>query len=264
MGQFRHPNIMKLYGVVTEEEPVMIVLELLLTGDLRNQLINSKEGKNCGIDVHTLLSYCRQIASGMAYLSSKAFVHRDLAARNILVSEEGVCKIANFGMSRELMDEDCYISYGGKIPVKWTAPEALHYKQYSVASDVWSFGCVMYEIWSLGHKPFEAFSNKQTIKEVDEGYRLAPPPGTPRTVYKFMMECWHPVKGERPTFTELMQELSLPDTKLLHWRDEDRDTHPEANTLGAPLNFTEHLYMDLQESYVVSKNSVGTYETTDS
>ncbi len=74
----------------------------------------------------------------------------------------------------------------------------------------------------------------------------------------------HPVKGERPTFTELMQELSLPDTKLLHWREEDRDTHPEASTLGAPLNFTEHLYMDLQDSYVVSKNSVGTYDTTDS
>ncbi|XP_064406601.1 hepatocyte growth factor receptor-like isoform X2 [Halichondria panicea] len=260
MGQFRHPNVVKLYGVVTEEEPVMIVLELLLTGDLRNQLIKSKEGK-CGIDVHTLLSYCRQIASGMAYLSSKAFVHRDLAARNILVSEEGVCKVADFGMSRDLMDETYYISHGGKIPVRWTAPEALHYKKYSTASDVWSFGCVMYEIWSLGHKPFEAFSNNQTIKEVDEGYRLAPPPGTPRTVYKLMMECWHPVKGERPTFTELMQELSLPDTKLLHWRDEDRDTHPEASTLGAPLNFTEQLYMDLQESYVVSKNSVGTYET---
>ncbi len=88
--------------------------------------------------------------------------------------------------------------------------QALHYKKYSTASDVWSFGCVMYEIWSLGHKPFEAFSNNQvstyhhvhfvftaclfqfsqTIKEVDDGYRLAPPPGTPRAVYKLMMECW--------------------------------------------------------------------------
>ncbi len=86
-------------------------------------------------------------------------------------------QIIDFGMSRDLMDESYYVSQGGKIPVKWTAPEvsvltdqclfemlllqALHYSKYSTASDVWSFGCVMYEIWSLGHKPFEAFSNNE-------------------------------------------------------------------------------------------------------
>ena len=85
---------------------------------------------------------------------------------------EGVCvyctlmmcvyiQIADFGMSRDLADETYYISSGGKIPVKWTAPEALHYKKYSTASDVWSFGCLMYEIWSLGHKPLEGYTNVQ-------------------------------------------------------------------------------------------------------
>ena len=123
-------------------------------------------------------------------------MHRDLAARNILVSEDKVCKvisqclfklctlmlkrlqISDFGMSRDLMDESYYVSHGGKIPVKWTAPEvsytscilnlfmilwlqAIHYKKYSTASDVWSFGCVMYEIWSLGHKPFEEYENTE-------------------------------------------------------------------------------------------------------
>ena len=137
----------------------------------------------------------------MDYLSRKAFVHRDLAARNILISEDKICKvelvnisdrgpeemvpvflqISDFGMSRDLMDTNYYVSHGGKVPVKWTAPEvrsvclhgdricdyindiipqqAIQYKKYSTASDVWSFGCVMYEIWSLGHKPFEAYSN---------------------------------------------------------------------------------------------------------
>jgi serine/threonine protein kinase len=113
-------------------------------------------------------------------------------------------------MARDLTDTDYYISHGGKIPVKWTAPEvssfyathygfhlifsskqALYYQKYSTASDVWSFGCVMYEIWSLGHTPFEKHTHTESIKLViDKGIRLAPPPGCPRFVYKLMMDYW--------------------------------------------------------------------------
>ena len=113
-------------------------------------------------------------------------------------------------MSRDLADADYYLAHGGKIPVRWTAPEvkigfsintthaqlllfliqALHYKKYSTASDVWSFGCVMYEIWSLGHKPFEESTNVDCIKLIDKRTRLAPPPGCPRMIYKLMIDCW--------------------------------------------------------------------------
>ena len=72
-------------------------------------------------------------------------------------------QIADFGLSRKLKDEDYYVSHGGKIPVKWTAPEALHYRKYSTASDVWSYGCVLYEIWSLGEKPYRDLTNEQVI-----------------------------------------------------------------------------------------------------
>lgn len=126
----------------------MIVLEILKKGDLRHLLCQMKANveyqQRYEVDGHTLLSYCRQVASGMAYLSNKGFIHRDLAARNILVSEDDVCKvctyshlykfyfmlyymgfmqIADFGMSRELLDENYYVSHGGKIPIRWTAPE---------------------------------------------------------------------------------------------------------------------------------------------
>ena len=126
----------------------------------------------------------------MQYLSAKGFVHRDLAARNVLISTSNVCKVcyvkgshdneelkekqqiskslsfiqvADFGMSRDLADENYYVSHGGQVPVKWTAPEAIHYKKYSSASDVWAYGCLLYEIWSVGYKPFEGETNVKVI-----------------------------------------------------------------------------------------------------
>ena len=144
----------------------------------------------------------------MAYLSRKRFVHRDLAARNILLDAHLKCRvgsftcdsqvpgvmaqIADFGLTRHLTENSYYDSGRGKIPVRWTAPEALLYQRYSTASDVWSFGMVLYEMWALGLPPFRNTSIEViiAIHNRRRGYCLPPPPGTPRAIYTFMVKCW--------------------------------------------------------------------------
>ncbi|XP_065899783.1 uncharacterized protein [Dysidea avara] len=253
MCQFDHENVIKLYGVVTDV-PEMIVLEYMSRGDLRNFLHILRPPSYDGT-VHPklpllLLKFCQEIAAGMAYLSGKQFVHRDLAARNVLISEKYICKIADFGMSRDLLDDNYYITSGGKIPVKWTAPEATHYKKYSIQSDVWSFGCVLYEIWSLGYKPFDEISNIEVMEKLDRGHRLPPPPGCSRTIYRVMIKCWHPDPRSRPQFGQITKLLAGNGNYLLGWSDEDKQVAGEDGMkLGAPLECAKNSYYDLQTIY---------------
>ncbi|ETE66490.1 Ephrin type-A receptor 6, partial [Ophiophagus hannah] len=109
-----------------------------------------------------LVGMLRGIASGMKYLSDMGYVHRDLAARNILVNSNLMCKVSDFGLSRVLEDdpEAAYTTTGGKIPIRWTAPEAIAYRKFSSASDAWSYGIVMWEVMSYGERPYWEMSNQ--------------------------------------------------------------------------------------------------------
>ncbi|XP_065900392.1 uncharacterized protein [Dysidea avara] len=252
MCQFDHENVVKLHGVMTDE-PVMIILEYVSRGDLRNVLIQLQPSGGGSVPTKLpvlLLKFCQEIATGMTYLNGKQFVHRDLAARNILVSESVTCKIADFGMSRDLLDENYYVTSGGKIPVKWTAPEAIHYRKYSGQSDVWSYGIVLYEIWSLGCEPYEWLTIVETVEKVDTGYRLPPPPGCPRAIYRVMIKCWNPEPKSRPQFGQITQLLSGNHNYLLGWSDEDKQYGgEEAMKLGGRAECTNDLYYDLQLQY---------------
>ncbi|MGH0168681.1 UNVERIFIED_CONTAM: hypothetical protein FKN15_055103 [Acipenser sinensis] len=158
MGQFDHPNIIRLEGVVTKSRPVMIVVEYMENGSL-DTFLRKHDGH---FTVIQLVGMLRGIASGMKYLSDIGYVHRDLAARNILVNSNLVCKVSDFGLSRVLEDdpEAAYTTSGGKIPIRWTAPEAIAYRKFSSASDIWSYGIVMWEVMSYGERPYWEMSNQ--------------------------------------------------------------------------------------------------------
>ena len=145
MGQFEHPNVIFLQGVVTKATPVMIITEYMENGSL-DTFLRANDGK---FQVMQLVGMMRGIAYGMQYLSEMSYVHRDLAARNVLVNSQLVCKIADFGLSREIGEgniDGAYTTRGGKIPVRWTAPEAIAFRKFTSSSDVWSFGIVMWEV----------------------------------------------------------------------------------------------------------------------
>eukprot|EP00800_Vazella_pourtalesii_P015708 TRINITY_DN4310_c1_g1_i2.p1 TRINITY_DN4310_c1_g1~~TRINITY_DN4310_c1_g1_i2.p1 ORF type:complete len:838 (-),score=123.43 TRINITY_DN4310_c1_g1_i2:133-2646(-) len=211
MGQFSHPNVLTLLGILSLTEPFMIVTEFM-KADLPRFLVNLKPS---GIDVSVippvLLRFCIDIATGMEYLASKNCVHRDLAARNILLTRNMVCKIADFGMSREFKENyDYYKSSGGLIPVKWTAPEAIFYQKYTEKSDVWAFGMTMFEIWSLGYTPWHNKSNEEILHKLQSRKVQHPPTGCPKGVYDVMLQTWNYEVDQRVTFKQVLELLAHP------------------------------------------------------
>ena len=214
LAQFHHPNVLRLIGILTgTHQPWMIVTELLKT-ELRQFLLKIKlspANPSAPDKLQTqnlLLKFSREIAAGMQHLAEKKFIHRDLAARNVLVAKDMSVRVADFGMSREIDNKnDYYTSSGGRVPLRWTAPEALFYKKFSEKSDVWSFGMTLYEIWSLGNKPWQGCKNKEVIEALRDGRTLSQPVSCPTQVYQVMLDTWNMDPKKRPTFSLLTRAL---------------------------------------------------------
>ncbi|XP_071806619.1 uncharacterized protein [Asterias amurensis] len=213
-----HPHVVNLLGYCVEKDPIYVIVEYLSKGDLKNVLIGCRsEDTGTGyFNIHgiskslskTLIKFARDVASGMAFLSSQKCIHRDLAARNVLVSEDMVCKVADFGLARDVMNVRIYQRESeGVLPMRWMALESLLDDVYTTESDVWSFGILLWEIVTLGARPYRLMTAKTMVAQLREGYRMPKPRHCREELYSMMSSCWLQNPNKRPTFRSLFKQL---------------------------------------------------------
>ncbi|XP_051692320.2 tyrosine-protein kinase receptor UFO isoform X2 [Oryctolagus cuniculus] len=215
MKEFDHPNVMKLLGVCfqgSEREgfpaPV-VILPFMKHGDLHSFLLYSRLGDQpMFLPTQMLVKFMTDIASGMEYLSTKRFIHRDLAARNCMLNENMSVCVADFGLSKKIYNGDYYRQGRiAKMPVKWIAIESLADRVYTSKSDVWSFGVTMWEIATRGQTPYPGVENSEIYDYLRQGNRLKQPADCLDGLYALMSRCWELNPRDRPSFSELREDL---------------------------------------------------------
>uniref|UniRef100_UPI00398F3C73 tyrosine-protein kinase Fyn isoform X2 n=1 Tax=Pristiophorus japonicus TaxID=55135 RepID=UPI00398F3C73 len=203
MKKLRHDKLVQLYAVVSEE-PIYIVTEYMSKGSLLDFL---KDGEGRVLKLPNLVDMAAQVAAGMAYIERMNYIHRDLRSANILVGDNLVCKIADFGLARLIEDNEYTARQGAKFPIKWTAPEAALYGRFTIKSDVWSFGILLTELVTKGRVPYPGMNNREVLEQVERGYRMASPQDCPSSLHELMIQCWKKDPEERPTFEYLQAFL---------------------------------------------------------
>uniref|UniRef100_A0A8C4WY24 receptor protein-tyrosine kinase n=3 Tax=Eptatretus burgeri TaxID=7764 RepID=A0A8C4WY24_EPTBU len=234
----KHKNIINLLGACTQNGPLYVIVEFAAKGNLREYLrMRRPAGEDYSFDVTSLppeqltfqdlVSCAYQVARGMEYLASKKCIHRDLAARNVLVTDENIMKIADFGLARDVNYIDYYKkTTNGRLPVKWMAPEALFDRVYTHQSDVWSFGVLLWEIFTLGGSPYPGIPVEELFKLLKEGHRMDKPALCSHELHLMMRDCWAAVPIQRPTFRQLVEDLD----RIL-----SMTTHEDYLDLSGPL-----------------------------
>ncbi|XP_037813776.1 tyrosine-protein kinase transmembrane receptor Ror [Lucilia sericata] len=208
ISDLKHDNIVCILGVVLNKEPFCMLFEYMSNGDLHEFLIANSPNENKSLTQLEFLQISLQISEGMEYLSGHHYVHRDLAARNCLVGEQLMVKISDFGLSRDIYSSDYYrVQSKSLLPVRWMPSESILYGKFTTESDVWSFGVVLWEIYSYGMQPYFGHSNQEVINLVRSRQLLPCPESCPTAVYSLMIECWHEQSVRRPSFSEISHRL---------------------------------------------------------
>lgn len=227
LKQVNHPNVIKLYGACSQDGPLLLIVEYAKYGSLRCFLRDSRKagpgyvgsGGSRGssyldnpderaLTMGDLISFAWQISRGMRYLAEMKLVHRDLAARNVLVAEGRKMKISDFGLSRDVYEEDSYVKRSkGRIPVKWMAIESLFDHIYTTQSDVWSFGVLLWEIVTLGGNPYPGIPPERLFNLLKTGYRMERPDNCSEEMYSLMLQCWKQEPDKRPVFADISKDL---------------------------------------------------------
>ncbi|KYO43476.1 leukocyte tyrosine kinase receptor isoform A [Alligator mississippiensis] len=213
ISKFNHQNIVRCIGVSLQALPRFILLELMAGGDLKSFLRETRPRPTqpsslCMLD---LLHVARDIACGCQYLEENHFIHRDIAARNCLLTCQGagrVAKIGDFGMARDIYRASYYRKGGcAMLPVKWMPPEAFMEGVFTSKTDTWSFGVLLWEIFSLGYMPYPSKSNQEVLEFVTNGGRMDPPKNCPGPVYRIMTQCWQHQPEDRPNFAIILERI---------------------------------------------------------
>ncbi|XP_054051867.1 ALK tyrosine kinase receptor isoform X3 [Rissa tridactyla] len=213
ISKFNHQNIVRCIGVSLQALPRFILLELMAGGDLKSFLRETRPRPNqpSSLSMLDLLHVARDIACGCQYLEENHFIHRDIAARNCLLTCRGpgrVAKIGDFGMARDIYRASYYRKGGcAMLPVKWMPPEAFMEGIFTSKTDTWSFGVLLWEIFSLGYMPYPSKSNQEVLEFVTNGGRMDPPKNCPGPVYRIMTQCWQHQPEDRPNFAIILERI---------------------------------------------------------
>ncbi|XP_022108577.1 fibroblast growth factor receptor-like isoform X4 [Acanthaster planci] len=213
-----HANVVKLLGFCDDGDPIFIIMEYMTKGPLKDLLTSSRgkgmqvysnlHGRSKSLTSRDLIKFAKDVADGMAFLASQQCIHRDLAARNVLVGENMVCKVSDFGLARDIKNKRMYQRQSeGRLPIRWMALESVVDDIYTTESDVWSYGILLWEIVTLGARPYPTMSAKTMITELQEGYRMPRPDHCQDEIYQMMLACWEEESTARPSFTEIGQKL---------------------------------------------------------
>ena len=216
---FEHQNVIRLLGICTKQiDQTCMIFEYMELGALR-ELLQKSNPRNpdfyqlspdeSTVKPSQFLTICIQLAKGLDYLSKKRFVHRDIATRNCLVDSQFVCKIADFGLSRDVYESD-YYKVGSKsacLPVRWMPPESLLYGRFTIKSDVWSYGVLMWEIFTFAARPYFGATNHEVIDKIRGMVLLECPPLCTQEIYTVMFQCWEKMPMKRPLIGEILGAL---------------------------------------------------------